>query len=402
MSELIDTPGALAELCERIESAGVVGFDTEFHGERFYAPRLMIAQVAVGERVAIVDAVNIGDLRPLAESLSRVAIVGHALQSDLRILADRFGLLPKRAFDTQLAAAFCGYGMSISLGDLVHSLLGIRLRKAHTVSDWSARPLSDQQMTYLIDDVAHLAGLHARLARRLSELEREPWYEEEARALVDLKEYRPDPERLYLRISGANRMNRRELGVLREIAQLRDALARERDVPPKYIIPDDAMASLVHLRPQNVEDLSQLRRIDAGMRRAYGAKIVAAVERGLELPEAELPARPQRPANSEREGIASLLSVLVQQIAADSSLPAALLAPRADLERVARELPPTVEALAALLSSDGAAGASHWRAGVIAQPLWSLLHGEVALRIEGSAAGSPRIGLDVSGRGDRA
>jgi ribonuclease D len=399
LTGLIDTAEALAPFCERIEAAGTVGFDTEFHGERFYAPRLMIAQVAIGDDVAIIDAVRIADLTPLARALSTVEIVGHALQSDLRILADRFDLLPKRAFDTQLAAAFCGYGMSISLGDLIHSLLGIRLRKAHTVSDWSARPLSDQQMTYLVEDVAHLSELRARLSRRLEELGRFAWFEEEAQRLVDLAEYRPDPERLYLRISGANRMNRRELGVLREIAQLRDTLARERDVPPKYVIPDDAMASLVHLRPKSVDELSQLRRIEAGMRKSYGAKIVEAVERGLALPDDELPARPQRPANSERESIASLLSVLVQQVAADNSLPAALLAPRAALERVARELPPTVADLANALAEDGAPG-GHWRAGVIAQPLWSLLHGEVALRIEGSAAGSPRVGLDRSRRGD--
>jgi len=71
---------------------------------------------------------------------------------------------------------------------------------------------------------------------------------------------------LYLRIPGATRMNRRELGVLRELALLRDALARERDVPLKFIIPDDVMSAIVHLRPASRDDLAQLRRLDADQR----------------------------------------------------------------------------------------------------------------------------------------
>jgi ribonuclease D len=392
---VVDEPGALAELCERIEKAGTAGFDTEFHGERYYAPRLMIAQVALGDEVAIVDAVKLDDLTPLARALSQIEIAGHALQSDLRILVDRFDLLPRRAFDTQLAAAFCGYGMSISLGDLVHSLLDVRLRKAHTVSDWSARPISDQQMTYLVDDVAYLASLRERLEAQLGASGREAWLEQEAASLVDLREYRSDPQRLYLRIGGAMRMNRRELGILRELAQLRDQLARERDVPLKYIIPDDAMQSLVHLRPKTPADLAQLRRLEGGSRKAFGERIVAAVQRGLELPEDQLPPRPARPHGSERDAIAALLSVLVGQIAADHALPAALLAPRAALERIARELPGSPAEVASLLPC-GEGGAQNWRAHIVAEPIWELLHGRMLLGVEGSPA-APRVAFSRRG-----
>ncbi|MGP6189210.1 MAG: ribonuclease D [Vulcanimicrobiaceae bacterium] len=382
---LIEEPAALAALCERIGTVERVALDTEFHNEKSYAARLMVVQLVVDNEVAIVDALRVKDLEPLALALASRTVVGHALQSDLKIFADRFDRLPARAFDTQLAAAFCGYGMAISLADLVHDVISIRLRKSQTVSDWSTRPFSEQQIEYLVDDVRHLFTLQDRLSARLEKSGRTAWLEEDARALVDMSRYRPDPERLYLRIPGAMRMNRRELGILREVAQLRDTLARERDVPLKYIIPDDVMAGIVALRPAKRDDLSQLRRLDAGARKAYGDRIVEAVAAGLAVEEADLPRKPMRPPGAEREAIVSCLSVLVNAIASENRLPAALLTTRAALERVARELPPSVEEIGRVLDASG------WRASLVAGPLHELLSGEVALTVVGAAHGSPHV-----------
>ncbi len=382
---LIEDAAGLAALCARIGEVERVALDTEFHNERSYAARLMAVQLVVGDEVAIVDPLRVRDLHPLADALAAKTVVGHALQSDLKIFADRFDRLPAAAFDTQLAAAFCGYGMSISLADLIADIVGIRLRKSQTVSDWSIRPLSPQQIDYLVDDVRHLFPLQDELIARLERSGRRSWFEDDARHLVDLERYRPDAERLYLRIPGAMRMNRRELGILREVAQLRDTLARERDVPLKYIIPDDVMAGIVSLRPAGRDDLAQLRRLDAGARKAYGDRIVAAVAAGVAVPDADLPKKPARPAGADREAIVSALAVLAGGIAAENELPSGLLVTRAALERVARELPNSPEDVARALD------ASSWRASLVAEPLFELLTGAVALTVADARRGSPRV-----------
>ena len=269
----IDTPDALSELCERLRAAGRVGLDTEFHNERSYTARLMVVQLAFEDGFAVVDPLALPDLSPLVQSLSETLVVGHALGSDLKIFADRFGIVPRDVFDCQIAAAFLGYGLSISLADLVRELQGVRLRKLHTVSDWSRRPLSEGQIEYLIDDVAHLLPMHDALTQRLKEKHRYEWAMEECRLLADAGRYQVDERRLYARIPGANRMNRRELAVLSELAQLRDSLARARDVPLKYVMPDDVLAGLAALRPHRLEDLAQLRRFDSSGRRALGPAI---------------------------------------------------------------------------------------------------------------------------------
>ena len=347
----------------------------------------MVVQLAFDDGEAIVDPLAIADLRPLLDALDQTLVVGHALSSDLKIFAERFESVPSQVFDTQVAAAFLGYGMQISLADLVRDLRGIRLAKSQTVSDWSTRPLSERQLEYLVDDVVHLLPMYDALVERLRASGRYPWALEESSALGGIERYRADERRAYLRIPGAMRMNRRELGVLSEVVKLRDALARERDLPLKYIMADDIVAGVATLRPKRLEDLAQLRRLEAGVRRQFGQAILDAVVRAEAIPDDDLPTRPARPLGTARDTIASVMGVLVGEIARTHELPQSLLVPRASLERVAREVPSDREALAAALD------VSPWRATLVVEPLWRLLSGEFHLEIEGYATGDPKIRL---------
>ncbi len=383
----IDTPVALDVLCGRVRQAPRVALDTEFHTERTYAPRLMVVQLAFDDGAVIVDPLAVPDLRPLIDALSDTIVVGHALTSDLKIFAERFDAVPPSVFDTQVAASFLGYGMQVSLADLVRDVERVRLSKSQTVSDWSSRPFSARQVEYLVDDVAHLLPMYDKLTRRLEDAGRLTWALEECAGLGDIERYCADERRAYLRIPGAMRMNRRELGVLNELVKLRDRVARERDLPLKYIIADDVVGGLAALRPKRVEDLEQLRRLDAGSRRQLGRAIVEAVERGEAISEDELPRRPERPLGQSRDTLAAMMGVVVGEIARFNDLPQSLLVPRATLERVAREVPQTQEAFDALLEL------SHWRMALVAEPLWRLLSGELRLGIEGYAHGDPKIRL---------
>ncbi len=375
----------LPALCERVRGAPRVGLDTEFHNERSYTARLMVVQLAFEDGIVLVDPLAVGDLSPLLRALCATTVVGHALSSDLKIFADKYDLVPQRVFDCQVAASFLGYGISISLADLVRELCGVRLKKSQTVSDWSARPLTTNQIEYLVGDVAHLLDMHDTLTLKLRGAGRFEWALEECALLADAERYRTDERRLYMRISGANRMSRRELGVLYEVALLRDRLARERDLPVKYVLPDDVLAGLATLRPKRPEDLAQLRRLDGGTRRALAERILEAVARGECMPEDRLPEKPARALGSARETLVALMSIVVGEIARSNEIPASLLVPRAVLERVAREIPADRERL------ERALGLSEWRTTLVVEALWRLLSGQTTLRIEGYADGEPRI-----------
>jgi ribonuclease D len=388
--ELVADAVALAALCERIAAAPRIALDTEFHTEKHFTPKLMVVQIAFDDAVAIVDPLALADLRPLARALATANVVGHALSSDLRIIDDMFGVLPGTAYDTQVAAAFCGYGNSISLLDLVREITGVVLRKSQTVSDWSTRPFTPKQLEYLVDDVRYLFPVADKLGEVLDARGRRPWALEEMQALVDPSSYRSDRSRLYLRVGGNARLNRRELGILNELAVLRETIARERNVPLKYVLPDDVLAGIVALRPKTVDELGQLRRLDPGMRKAIGQRIIEAVRAGEELPEETLPPRAPRPLGAQRDALVAALALLVNAVAAANDLPSTLLLARSDLERIARETPPTLEGLADLLAL------SPWRRELIVGPLWQLLTGERVLRIVDYQVGAPRAELEAA------
>jgi ribonuclease D len=385
--DLVSDPASLAALAARIAAAPRIALDTEFHTEKHFTPKLMVVQVAFDDAVAIVDPLAIADLRPLADALAGATVVGHALSSDLRIIDDMFGTLPRVAYDTQVAAAFCGYGSSISLLDLVREITGVVLRKSQTVSDWSTRPFSPKQLEYLVDDVRYLFPVADKLDDVLLARGRHAWAIEEMQSLVDPGSYRSDKRRLYLRVAGNARLNRRELGILNELAVLRETIARERNVPLKYVLPDDVLAGIVALRPKAVDELGQLRRLDAGMRKSIGSRVIEAVRAGESVPEEELPPRAPRPLGAQRDALVAALALLVNAVAAANDLPSTLLLARADIERIARETPQSPDELATLLDLNP------WRRELIVEPVWELLTGERVLRIVDYRNGSPRAEL---------
>ncbi|MDE2571580.1 MAG: ribonuclease D [bacterium] len=379
---------ALTALCERAKRAERVALDTEFHGENSYVPRLMLLQLAFDDGVALVDPLAVPDLRPLAHALRNVLLIGHALSSDLRIFHERFDELPARVFDTQIAAAFCGFGASISLADLVRELLHVRLRKSHTVSDWSARPLSPAQVEYLVDDVVHLLPLHDRVRELLIQQGRLSWADAECGPLTDPARYRVEGARLYLKVSGNQRLNRRELAILSELAQLRERVARERDIPLRYVASDDVLVAVAALHPKSVDDLNALRRVNEQTKRALGPRMLEAVAAGEAWPEASLPPKHQRGLDASRETLVTLMGVVTASIAAEHRLPASLLVPRAALERVARDLPRTLGEFTRVLDL------SDWRIDLVGEPLWRLLNGERRIAVRGYPQGEPRLAID--------
>lgn len=384
---IVADPAALAHLCAQVRDAARVALDTEFHAERTYSPRLMVVQLAFDEGAAIVDALALSDLRELVLALTQTTVVGHALSADLKIFADRYDLVPSRVFDTQVAASFLGYGMQVSLADLVRSVRGVRLAKSQTVSDWSARPFSERQIEYLVGDVEHLLPAWDALQPRLEEKGRYEWVYEECAELGDIERYRMDERRAYLRIPGAMRMSRRELGILSELVKLRDDIARDRDLPVRYILPDDVVAGLATTKPVRADDFAQLRRFDGGMKRQLGPAILEAVARGQAIPEDDLPQRPVRPATPARDALVSLLGAATSEIAREAGLPSSLLVPRAALERIAREIPRD------RASFERGLALQSWRLALVSDPLWRLLCGDASLKIEGYASGDPKVRL---------
>ena len=64
----------------------------------------------------------------------------HAAGEDLRIDRLQSGRLPARVVDVQVAAALVGHGYPLSLGNLVHQVVGAAVSSGETRTDCDAAP----------------------------------------------------------------------------------------------------------------------------------------------------------------------------------------------------------------------------------------------------------------------
>ncbi|MGC8001252.1 ribonuclease D, partial [Salmonella enterica] len=76
---------------------------------------------------------------------------------------NNLGAMPRSLFDTQVAGMAAGFGEQIAYDALVRQMLKIELDKSSRFTDWARRPLTENQLTYALADVTHLARLFPML-----------------------------------------------------------------------------------------------------------------------------------------------------------------------------------------------------------------------------------------------
>jgi len=348
----------------------VLALDTEFVRTRTFFARLGLIQVSDGRGVYLLDAIalDLGPLQELFDRRSEVTVL-HSCSEDLGIFTVVFGLLPRRVFDTQIAAALVGYGFSRSYQSLVEEILGIHLVKEETRSNWMARPLTSEQLRYAAGDVLHLPAVYGRLQEELVSRGRESWAEEEFARLRSLERYLVEPQDAYRRIKGGGTLDRRSLAILRELAAWRERQARKRDLARNFVIPERSLVEIARRKPGRWKDLDAIRDLQPRAKRRYGARLLEIVAAAQELPIADLPAvRPRSRRVRGQKEILRALQEMVAETAAECGVAQEVLAQRRVLEDLLRrilvdgkrDLPPEFEG---------------WRENVIGRRLLQALEG---------------------------
>lgn len=282
----------MREAARRWLEAPVLGLDTEFVRTNTFYHRLGLVQVADADRVWLADPLAAGDLAPLAEVLAAPGLkVVHSASEDIEVFYRALGVLPAPLFDTQIAAALAGIGSSLSYQKLVLEVLGLEISKDETRTDWMARPLSPAQLAYAAADVAHLVPLYERLAARLAEMGRLSWALEESAQQLDSSRFDEDPARAYLKIKGAGRLDRRQLGALRLLAAWREAEARRRDLPRNFVAKEDLLLALATRLPATAAEIERLPGGDRRQAERNGAAWLQLIAQAQGQAEGELPPR---------------------------------------------------------------------------------------------------------------
>ena len=337
--QYITSSHALDDLCHALKDSARIALDTEFVGEDSFVPKLELIQIASDNRAAVIDFPAVqaaGSMDALWEIICNPAVqkVVHAGRQDLDLFSLHAGQIPKPFFDTQIAAAMVGFGPQVAYANLVQRVHGTKLAKAHTFTNWSARPLSPDQLAYALEDVTFLLAIHDHLQTRLTKLGRLEWAGEEFSRLEGaVADTRREPQERYQRVRGWDTLKPKSAAVLRELAAWREGEAKRRNVPRGRVMRDEVLLQLARHPPRHLQELRAARGLHGSEADRNGETILAVIETALTLPPSDWPEVPkERKPEPESAGLVELLQAVMKARALDEEIAPTLLATSADLQ----------------------------------------------------------------------
>lgn len=322
----------------RDEFAGEAAFayDSEFIGESTYRPRLCLIQIATPGQITFIDPLQGVDLTPFWRLIGDASVrkIVHAGEQDLEPAVRATGIEPANVIDTQVIAGFCALPYPTSLAKLVEHVVGVRLGKGLTFTQWDQRPLSKKQLTYAADDVRFLLALAAGLGDQLETRGVREWAEEECTRRARMAG-RNEAQEPWERVRGTGGMGGQQLAIMRELAAWRDEVAQSADLPARALLKDEVLVDLTRHPPKEVSKLAQIRHMPRPLADQYGKQLLAAIERGRSAPPIALGSRRPEPTLAEKFAADAAASLLCT-IAIGRGIDPALLANRREIEMFAR------------------------------------------------------------------
>ena len=364
----VDRQDEFEQLIQRWSDSDEIALDTEFHREKTYYPRLALLQVGWADEVALIDPIKV-DLAPLSKLFSSsVLVVLHAGIQDLEILSRVVGSVPAKIFDTQLAAGFIGYS-NPSLSLLSERILGIALPKGDRLTDWTKRPLSQSQLRYAASDVSNLIELKHVIEQELVRMDRLEWALDESRILLEKDRSQVPVERAWWKIRECKHLKGDSRKVAQTLAAWREERAAKLDIPPRYVIPDLAIAVISQDMPNSVARLGTLRGVEhRHLANGVDQEVISAVDLGRSLPDEALMLPVTEEGDKNLKIISALATLWVNQLAQYLKVDPALLATRSDISEY--------------LKGDSKSRLSTgWRNDVLGAALSKLARGELAVAV---------------------
>lgn len=251
----IENDNGLIDLCSMLHNCQSIALDTEFLRRDTYYAKLSIIQISNGDEVFIIDALKV-NLEPLKALLldNNVLKIFHAPTQDFEILYRLFRITPKNVFDTQIAAALCDLGTSISYANLCQTICSITIDKSYQAGNWLQRPLPQNMLHYASLDVKYLHQIYNDLYNKIPDIE-------QYHTLVQNNLLNP---KLYImNLAGAwrkvkcNYKSHQFLGRLQMLASFREEYAALSNVPRGHFIADNDLVKMCDVLPTTTKEFAR-------------------------------------------------------------------------------------------------------------------------------------------------
>ncbi|MCA9061551.1 MAG: HRDC domain-containing protein [Planctomycetaceae bacterium] len=381
------------ELCDHIQQAGIVAFDTEFTSDAGYRYELGLLQFATPERCVAVDPLAFPELGRWWQIMAddSTTVVVHGGQAEVRFCLQQCGLKPQKLVDIQLAEGLRCRSYPLSYSAIVERILGKHVESSQTRTDWQRRPLSAEQIHYALEDVSNILPIWDAQRRWLERRGRLDWAFAEFDRMVEqlAADERTPP---WQRVTGIHKLHRRELAIAQKLAKWREEEAAFRNRPPRRILRDDLLIDLARRKPTTVQAALATRDLNRPEIRKRIDEMLEAIREGLEVPEDQLPRRFRSRSSdisSDEQVIAKLLGLALANRCAQLNIAQSFVGTNQDLVEVVRFIRNGDQSARPLLLEG-------WREQVCGELLLKVLRGEMSFRVAPAGSGTPLLFEDVT------
>ena len=167
---LIKNNKELDQFLAKIKNKKKFFFDTEFERRSTYQAIISILVIFDGKNIGIIDCLekNI-NFKKIFKFLNKknITLVIHSCRQDLEIFLSVVKKILFTVFDTQIAALFNSYDDRPSYKRLVQDFCKINLDKSLQSDGWLKRPINNERINYLINDVYYLKIIFNKLNNKL-------------------------------------------------------------------------------------------------------------------------------------------------------------------------------------------------------------------------------------------
>jgi ribonuclease D len=287
--KLIETNEHLQQAVADLSRHKELALDLEFDQNRFtYGFNLCLVQISDGCGTCyIIDPFTVDSLQPLFRLLENEKVIKiiHHSNNDI-LLLDKLGCHIRGVMDTDVAAKILNYERS-SLATVMKEEFNQEVDKSQQSSNWNKRPLTEAQLHYAAIDVIYLHRVMEKLVKRIEELGRMHWLQEENLLLESLTY--SEPLNPHMKLRNAYRLNFYQQYILKELYAFRDEMGKQLNKPSSYIISNEGLVELANNPNTDVHEwLNHTKGIHGALKRPRHEKLLKeALEQAKENAKAE-------------------------------------------------------------------------------------------------------------------
>lgn len=285
----LKTAEEIAGHFKSLRSEPIVALDFEASSLFTYKEKICLAQVSTESEgktnTAIIDALAspqaLEELGPILAN-PHIEKIFHGGDYDVRLLKKEYSFDVRNIFDTMTASQLAGRE-KVGLAALLEEHFQVNTDKKHQRSDWTARPLSAEQLAYAALDTEYLIKLKRILESELIALGRMSWAKEEFKLLEGITP--TERKQPWCRdVKGSKGFSVRELSRLQALLEMRELVAMDWDRPPFKVISNAALLAWAENPPSNRKEIEDAP-VGSKVKKNLYVKILDAVNKTNDISE---------------------------------------------------------------------------------------------------------------------